>query len=164
MEGAGEGQRMARIGDPDVGGDPNKWPRGVPLPPELRKKRAKKPRKSGGHGGHGGSHKTSKKGKGTHAGATHPTVPHAESAGVGEHVGLGSGDPSGTPLRARMATGGLHALDLRATGSIGMVLLDLVGEGEIHVGRVLEAWQREQDRIANRAWRRPGGLARMGGL
>jgi hypothetical protein len=48
--------------------------------------------------------------------------------------------------------------------SIGMVLLDLVGEGEMHVGRVLEAWQREQDRIANRAWRRPGGLARMGGL
>ena len=158
---------MARIDDPTPGGDLNKWPRGVPLPPDRRKQRTKKPRKSGGHCG---SHKTSKKGKGTHRGkgthhgATHPTVPHAESAGVGEHVGLGSGDPSGTPLRARMATGGLHALDLRATGSIGMVLLDLVGEGEIHVGRVLEAWQREQDRIANRAWRRPGGLARMGGL
>ena len=162
---------MARIKDPDPGGDINKWPKGVPLPPDRRKPRKKKASSGRGRGhGRGGSHKstTSKKGtghgKGTHHGATHPTVPHAESAGVGEHVGLGSGDPSGTPLRARMATGGLHALDLRATGSIGMVLLDLVGEGEIHVGRVLEAWQREQDRIANRAWRRPGGLARMGGL
>lgn len=28
----------------------------------------------------------------------------------------------------------------------------------------LAAWQREQDRLLNRSWRRPGGLARPAGL
>jgi hypothetical protein len=41
-------------------------------------------------------------------------------------------------------------------------LLELVGSGELQ--RALADFQREQDRHANRAWRRPGGLARMGGL
>jgi hypothetical protein len=55
-----------------------------------------------------------------------------------------------------VATAGGHGL--------GGVILDLVGEGTIALGTALEAWQREQDRLANRAWRRPGGFARMGGL
>jgi hypothetical protein len=34
----------------------------------------------------------------------------------------------------------------------------------LSLARALEVWQREQDRQFNRAWRRPGGLARPAGL
>jgi hypothetical protein len=43
-------------------------------------------------------------------------------------------------------------------------LLELVGTEHLTLGHALAAWQREQDRLANRAWRRPGGLARPAGL
>jgi hypothetical protein len=43
-------------------------------------------------------------------------------------------------------------------------ILDLVGEGRLTAAHALAAWTHEQDRLANRAWRRPGGLQRMGGL
>jgi hypothetical protein len=43
-------------------------------------------------------------------------------------------------------------------------LIEIMGaEGESLHG-ALAAWQREQDRLANRAWRRPGGMARPAGL
>ncbi len=49
------------------------------------------------------------------------------------------------------------------TGLLG-ALLELVGTEHLTLGHALAAWQREQDRLANRAWRRPGGLARPAGL
>ena len=43
-------------------------------------------------------------------------------------------------------------------------LIEIMGaEGDSLQG-ALAAWQREQDRLANRAWRRPGGMARPAGL
>lgn len=60
---------------------------------------------------------------------------------------------------------GSHALDLEGGTGLSAAILDLAGEhGGIGLGRALMAWQREQERVANRAWRRPGGMVRMGGL
>ena len=42
--------------------------------------------------------------------------------------------------------------------------LRLVGGDEGTLQATLVAWQREQDRLVNRAWRRPGGMARPAGL
>lgn len=39
-------------------------------------------------------------------------------------------------------------------------LVELAGPGALTLHQTLALWQREQDRILNRAWRRPGGLAR----
>jgi hypothetical protein len=47
---------------------------------------------------------------------------------------------------------------------LGDVILELVGEHGVTVGSALSAWQRDQERVTNRAWRRPGGLARIGKL
>lgn len=93
-----------------------------------------------------------------------------------EHGTLGKQSPAdrvspysagGTPaLDLVVSLGAPGGLGTTATG-LGGVILELVGEGSISpgsVGSALEAWQREQDRISNRAWRRPGGMARMGGL
>jgi hypothetical protein len=53
-----------------------------------------------------------------------------------------------------------RVLDALTPRSFG--LLEVVGAGELQ--RALADFQREQDWQANRAWRRPGGLARMGWL
>jgi hypothetical protein len=50
------------------------------------------------------------------------------------------------------------------SGGIFEVLLELVGTEQVTLGQALDAWQREQERVANRSWRRPGGLARPAGL
>ncbi len=57
------------------------------------------------------------------------------------------------------------ALDLLAaapTSGPGLfdALVELAGPGALTLHQTLALWQREQDRILNRAWRRPGGLAR----
>ena len=61
----------------------------------------------------------------------------------------------------------LPALDTGSGGSTSGLLGSLVeimgAEGDSLQG-ALAAWQREQDRLANRAWRRPGGMARPAGL
>jgi hypothetical protein len=43
-------------------------------------------------------------------------------------------------------------------------LLEIAGARDDTLLGALAAWQREQDRLANRAWRRPGGMARLAGL
>ena len=43
-------------------------------------------------------------------------------------------------------------------------LLEIAGTEGRSLRWALAAWQREQDRLANRAWRRPGGMARPAGL
>lgn len=51
--------------------------------------------------------------------------------------------------------------DMSGTG-----LLDTLLElgGALTLRDALAAWQHEQDRLLNRSWRRPGGLARPAGL
>ena len=49
------------------------------------------------------------------------------------------------------------------SGLLGPLIEIMGAEGESLHG-ALAAWQREQDRLANRAWRRPGGMARPAGL
>lgn len=55
---------------------------------------------------------------------------------------------------------------LAEASASGAGLLDaLLRSGDILTLRdALTAWQREQDRLLNRSWRRPGGLARPAGL
>lgn len=65
--------------------------------------------------------------------------------------------------RGHTPTAETAPLELSATG-LGDVLLELLGEGTVTLRSALAAWQREQDRVLNRAWRRPGGLVRPGGV
>lgn len=58
------------------------------------------------------------------------------------------------------AGGGLLGAD---SGLLG-ALVEIVSVETSALHGVLAAWQREQDRLANRAWRRPGGMARPAGL
>lgn len=73
-------------------------------------------------------------------------------------------------VKAGPVSGARPALDLSggsgssAAAGLGGFILDLAGEGKLGLSHAFSAWQREQDRIVNRAWRRPGGLQRMGGL
>ena len=123
----------------------------------------KQPRQpSGRHGGHRGH-----RGSGGHRGSAHK--PHVVHPGVWhEATGAGSiGHTAGTnPAQGHPAGSGMAAHIIRPPLSTGLsdVLLELVGEGTITLGAALGAWQRDQERVTNRAWRRPGGLARMGGL
>lgn len=54
----------------------------------------------------------------------------------------------------------------RPEGDSGLaaVLIELAGAEHGDLRAALTVWQREQDRLMNRAWRRPGGLARPAGL
>ncbi len=63
-------------------------------------------------------------------------------------------------------SGASHALELPAPATAGLadVILELAGADHAGLRATLTAWQREQDRILNRAWRHPGGLARPAGL
>ncbi|HEY7983025.1 MAG TPA: hypothetical protein VID73_02580 [Ktedonobacterales bacterium] len=77
---------------------------------------------------------------------------------------------AGATSAPRLARPGAAApareLDARAAleslAQPGAGLLDLAGAGALR--QALADFAREQDRQANRAWRRPGGLARMGWL
>jgi hypothetical protein len=123
-----------------------------------------------GGGGGGGGRKKGGSGGGRGKGAHHPRRPAEHRAGVGEGSARG-GVPrsapharSGEALRDLTPGNHAHANGGYVAAGLGGVLLELVGEAGLRAGQVLEAWQREQDRLTNRAWRRPGGLARMGGL
>jgi hypothetical protein len=87
------------------------------------------------------------------AGAEHPTSAGEPFAGVGSTAGASP--------RALMELSGLNTA---SSEGLGGAILDLVGEGKLTVAHALAAWTHEQDRLANRAWRRPGGLQRMGGV
>jgi len=127
----------------------------------------------GGAGGGGGSGSGS-----THKGRTRkgrkggvrkgrkpraPNVPGMSRA----HVGATLGGEGRLPARGRrVAIGAAETLELAApfAGSVVDVLLDVVGAEHFTLRATLSGWQREQDRLINRAWRRPGGLARPAGL
>jgi hypothetical protein len=144
---------MARIIGDDTGDGKGKLPKGH----RPRQPKAKHPK---GHKGHGHGHKGHQ--------PKHPRAPHPgsfhEQAGAGSagHAGGSSAIRAGHP--SPQAGSGLLARELSVPLGLSSVILDLVGEGQLSVNSALGAWQREQDRITNRAWRRPGGLARIGKL
>ena len=154
---------MARtVGGGDGGDDGSGGTKGKkgkhPKHPKQPKQRHPRTRHGGhrGRGGHGG-----------HRGGAHQ--PHVAHPGTFHEVaGAGSiGHTSGaSPAQGHPAGSGMAAHVIRPPLSTGLsdVLLELVGEGTITLGAALGAWQRDQERVTNRAWRRPGGLARMGGL
>jgi hypothetical protein len=82
------------------------------------------------------------------------------------HTGEQHPTTAGDPWKSAHAPSGgeMPMVELTADHSIGGVLLELAGEGKIGLATALHAWQRDQERITNRVWRRPGGLQRMGGL
>ncbi|HKT37364.1 MAG TPA: hypothetical protein VJR48_03275 [Ktedonobacterales bacterium] len=89
----------------------------------------------------------------TPAGAEHPSDAGLPFGGVGSTAGV-------SPRALVELTG----ISTASEAGLGGAILDLVGEGRLSVGHALAAWTHEQDRLANRAWRRPGGLQRMAGL
>lgn len=152
------------------GGEPASWH------PRLKHPKAKK-------GRHRRSAKAAKgRAKHTRQHKAKGSGPWHEAAGAGSagRSQAGAGGPAGSAgqaahsATAHTAGSAQAAWILRGDGTGGSglehlpgmtgVLLDLVGEGVIGLGHALTAWQREQERVANRAWRRPGGLQRMGGL
>src|SRR5690242_16701021 len=87
--------------------------------------------------------------------------------------GIGKAQTSGAagaddPYRAgsQAQGGGMAPLELGTTARSGTAdgllgaLIEIVGVEGSALSGALAAWQREQDRLANRAWRRPGGMAR----
>src|SRR5689334_6161595 len=137
---------MARILDP--AGNPKYFP-------HLSK--PKKPRKSGSGRARSHKPKAHKPPK-----PKQPKMVSHRSAGIGEGAGLPTDIREGTPLQAHTAGSGLSVRDLLPSAGLSAVLLEIVGQGSVTTGAAFTAWQREQDRITNRVWRRPGGLARMG--
>ena len=108
-------------------------------------------------------HKKSKKPKQPHTFHVHNAP--AERGGTGQ---ADRGNPA--PTGVVSAAGPRLALEVEAAtlgarvdGGLLDAVMTLAGSGDLS-GAALATWQREQDRLANRAWRRPGGLARMGGL
>ncbi len=92
-----------------------------------------------------------------------PNVPGASRAHVAATLGGEGKLPTTGP---RVAIGAAETMELTPpfAGSLLDVLLDVVGAERMTLRETLSGWQREQDRLANRAWRRPGGLARPAGL
>jgi hypothetical protein len=92
-------------------------------------------------------------------------VKRATPSGAGSRKAAASVWPREEP---HAGAEGTPALELAAesggaTGLLG-ALLELVGTEHLTLEHTLAAGQREQDRLANRTWRRPGGLARPAGL
>lgn len=126
-------------------------------------------RKGRGASGKKGRGKGRKGKKGRKGRTVHPGVWH-EQAGAGS-LGNASGSAAGEPLGGVGSTAGVSARPavelnglMDAPPGLMGALLEMVGEGALSGAGVWAAWQREQDRVDNRAWRRPGGLARMAGL
>lgn len=156
--------------------------------PKIKVKPPKKPKGSTTTRGRSAKGKHTTKGKGKGKGAKGAKVKHApkpgtwhEQSGAAAAAGHTGSLTSEASQEARGAAGGsvLHPsgkgmapLELAAdaekglgtAAGLGGVLLDLVGEGTVKLSGVLAAWARESERITNRTWRRPGGLAKLGGL
>lgn len=131
----------------------------------------RRPRPVHGPGPGGGS------GGGSAPGGQNPgSLPDAPGSG-GAVFGSGTGSSPAGQGMAPLLLAGNGALGMGTLPGLGGVILELVGEGSFGgmggggegmsvagLGAILAGWQREQERIVNRAWRRPGGLARLGGL
>ncbi len=74
--------------------------------------------------------------------------------------GGNAGKPTEPYPTASQSTGGAIPLrELDALSEVGLtpLLAELVNHGTVSLSTTLSAWQREQDRITNRTWRRPAG-------
>lgn len=96
--------------------------------------------------------------------ATHSRATVAGAAGRSRALPASSSGPhaaAGAPVAALEL-----AAPASAANSSGLAdtLLEIVGADHATLRSALAAWQREQDRVANRTWRRPGGLSRPAGL
>ncbi len=128
---------------------------------------------TGGAGGSSGSGSgTGKKTKrrkssGRHTTRTrHPRAPNV-AATSHAHIGATLGGEGRLPTSgARVTIGAAETMELAPpfAASLLDVVLDVVGAEHFTLRETLSGWQREQDRLINRAWRRPGGLARPAGL
>lgn len=137
---------------------------GVPIPPDTsgdggRDKTTTKRDRQGRRGRRRGVGKR-------RARSTPKAVRTHPQAGAG-NAGKGSNQATVAYPHASQATGGampLLELDALSEAGLSVTLAELVGHGRVTLARTLSAFQREQDRITNRTWRRPGGLARPAGL
>lgn len=70
------------------------------------------------------------------------------------------------PTASQSVGGAMPVRELDPLAEVGLsgILIDLINHGSVSVGHSFQAWQREQDRITNRTWRRPGGLQKPAGL
>ena len=99
-----------------------------------------------------------------------PDVPATHRATVADTTGhTRSGPPRSGASAASGSTTPTRELPLpagRTSGDSGLaaVLIELAGVEHGDLRAALAVRQREQDRLVNRAWRRPGGLARPAGL
>lgn len=105
--------------------------------------------------------KAKKPRKGRKAKKIHPKHWHNNPVSATAHAST-AGDP--WKSAHAHATGELPMVVLSADAALGSTMLDLAGEGKIGLATALAGWQREQERLTNRVWRRPGGLQKMGGL
>ena len=92
---------------------------------------------------------------------------NAQAAGQTETTISAEHPAAGSAWHVSASAGGaaspLLALAADQPASAG-VILTLVGAEQATLRDALQAWGAAQDEAANRAWRRPGGLARMAGL
>jgi hypothetical protein len=89
--------------------------------------------------------------------ATHrATVPDA----TGHMRSAMSRDSASRMSAAPMRELALPALSASGDPGLAAVLIELAGVEHGDLRAALAIWQREQDRLVNRAWRRPRGLAR----
>ncbi|HKV83954.1 MAG TPA: hypothetical protein VJN88_05320 [Ktedonobacterales bacterium] len=93
-----------------------------------------------------------------------PNVPSRARDTAGTAFGHGESALPARPTLAALAAGHATELVAPAPASLFATLLELAGAEHGGVQQTLVAWQREQDRLLNRTWRRPGGLARPAGL
>ncbi len=95
-----------------------------------------------------------------------PSVPATSRAHVGNPDGQGTARQGVPHAAPRGSTSRAAALTLapEPSGGVFDLVLAVVGAEHLTLRQSLALWQREQDRAQNRAWRRPGGLARPAGL
>ena len=137
-------------------GDSGPSKRKIKGPTSSKAKKAKKGRTS-----------RAKKARVAHARTPAAFHEQAQSPTGAEHpsdTGLPFGSVGSTAGAAPRALLELTGITAASEPGLGGAILDLVGEGRLSVAHALAAWTHEQDRLANRAWRRPGGLQRMAGL
>lgn len=92
-----------------------------------------------------------------------PSVPTRARDTAGTAFGHGQRALPTRPIQS-FAAGHATELVAPAPASLFATLMELTGAERGGIQQTLVAWQREQDRLLNRTWRRPGGLARPAGL
>ena len=112
--------------------------------------------------------KKGKRGRGQQVSRRMRKPPKPKPVRIRPQAGAGNAGKATEPYpTASQSTGGAIPLrELDALSEVGLtpLLAELVNHGSVSLSTTLSAWQREQDRVTNRTWRRPGGLYRPAGL